>query len=108
MSKKVALILAGLITALAVVFVLGASAIAGAPGQDAAVPATTAGMTVSVSDEPALQAQLNDYQAALEQANTQLQDAYNQIAALQAQSGDEDEHEEREHGGGFFFPFGDD
>ena len=109
MSKQAAFIIAGVITSIAVVLVLGLAGGAtwfnqpasAASNEDPAVCANPADVT-------ALQAQLDDYQAALQQANTQLQAAYDEIATLQTQGRFSGEHEENEHEGGFFNPFDDD
>jgi hypothetical protein len=114
MSKQAALIIAGVITSIAVVLVLGLASgatwfnqlafAAGSEDTTAAGTGTeTAAVCISPADVATLQAQLNDYQAALQQANTQLQAAYDEIARLQTQgrfSGEHEEHE-HEHEGGF-------
>jgi hypothetical protein len=115
MSKKAILIVAGAITSIAVVLVLGlAGGAAWFNGTASAAgtgdPAATAPSAVCVNpaDVAALQAQLNDYQAALQQANTELQAAYDEIAGLQTGGRFFDEREENEHEGGFFNSFEDD
>jgi uncharacterized membrane protein len=115
MSKKAAWIIAGAITSIAMVLVFG---LAGgvtwfsqnAPASGAGDPPAAATATVSVSpaDVTALQAQLADYQAALQQANTQLQAAYDEIAVLQTQGRVSGEYEGNEREGRFFNPFGGD
>ncbi|MFN2292483.1 MAG: hypothetical protein ACK2UC_14925 [Anaerolineae bacterium] len=115
MSKKAALVIAGVITSIAMVLVLGLAGGASWFNQLAsaakAVDPSVTGM-VSVSADPAdvaaMQAQLSAYEAALQQANTQLQAAYNEIAVLQAQGRFSGEQEENEHEGGFFNAFEDD
>jgi Tfp pilus assembly protein FimV len=115
MSKKAALIIAGVITSIVMVIVLGVAGGAGWFNQRASAASTedpTATAPAAVCADPAdvatLQAQLSDYQAALQQANTQLQSAYDEIAALQTQGRFQGEREEDEHGGRFFNPFDDD
>jgi uncharacterized protein HemX len=113
--KKAAFIIAGVITFIVMALVLGLGG--GAPwfdrqaseagAEDPATIASTAAY-VNPADVAALQAQLADYQAALQQANTQLQAAYDEIAALQTQGRFSGEHEENEHSGSFFNPFDDD
>jgi len=72
-------------------------------------PATaTSAECANPADVITLQAQLNDYQATLQQANTQLQAAYDEIARLQTQGRFLGEHEENEHEGRFLNPFEDD
>jgi len=115
MSKKAGLIIAGAITSIVMVLVLGLAGGASwfnqpasaAGDADPAAAATTA-VCADPADVAALQAQLVDYQAALQQANTQLQAAYNEIAGLQAQGRFSGEHEENEHAGRFFNAFEDD
>lgn len=115
MSKKTGMVIAGVITSIVMVLVLGIAGGAGwfsqlASAASAGDPPATA--TVRVSGDPAdaagLQAQLRDYEAALQQANSQLQAAYDEIAVLQAQGRFSGEHEENEHEGGFFNAFEDD
>ena len=115
MSKKAALIIAGAITSIVMVLVLGLAGganwfntNASAAGTTDATATTTDTACVNPADVAALQAQLNDYQTALQQANTQLQDAYNEIAGLQAQGRFSGEQEENEHEGRFFNPFSND
>jgi Tfp pilus assembly protein FimV len=118
MSKKAALIIAGLLTSVVMVLVFGLAGGASWFNQPATAagtedPAATAPAAVSANaaDVAALQAQLLDYQAALQQANTQLQAAYDEIATLQAQgrfAGEREDHEWNEHEGGFFGTFEDD
>lgn len=115
MSKKAALIVAGVITSIVVVLMLGLAGGAewfnqSASAASAEDPAPTASTAVCAdpADVATLQAQLVDYQAALQQANTQLQAAYDEIAALQTQGRFSGEHEEAEHSGRFFNPFDDD
>jgi len=125
MSKKAAFIIAGVITSIVMVLVLGVAGGAhwfdqqasAASAEDPSTTATSAGY-VNPADVAALQVQLADYQAALQEANTQLQAAYDQIAVLQTQgrfsgeheSGEHEsgEHEEDEHGDRFSNPFEDD
>lgn len=114
MSKKATLIIAGVVTSVVMVLVLGLaggaswfSPVTSAADSQTATTSTAAAsdaVCVNPQDAAALQAQLNDYQAALQQANTQLQAAYNEIAQLQAQGRFSGEHEE--HEGTFFNPFG--
>jgi Tfp pilus assembly protein FimV len=115
MPKQAILIIAGVITSIAVVLVLGLAggAIwfnqpASAAGSGDPTATATAALCASPADVTTLQAQLNDYQAALQQANTQLQVAYDEIARLQTQGRFSGEHEENEHEGESFNPFGDD
>ncbi|MEJ2210304.1 MAG: periplasmic heavy metal sensor [Anaerolineae bacterium] len=116
MSKRVTLIIAGVVTALVLVLVLGVAggaswfspATSAAGNQSPSATAAGGAVCLNPQDAAALQAQLNDYQAALQQANTQLQAAYNEIAQLQAQGRFSGEHEEHEHEGTFFNPFGND
>jgi len=115
MSRKAALIVAGVITSM--VMVLGFGMAGGAHWFDQQVstanaedPSATAisAAYVNPADVAALQAQVNDYRAALQEANAQLQAAYDEIAALQAQGRFLGEHEENEHSGRFFSPFDND
>ena len=115
MSKKAAFIIAGVITSIVMVIVLGVAGGAYWFDQPASAagtgdPAATASSTVCANpaDVATLQAQLLDYQTALQQANTQLQAAYDEIAALQTQRSFLSEHEENEHNGRFFSAFDDD
>ena len=114
MSKRVALIIAGVITSIVLVLVLGIAGGASwfgpvtsaANTQSASTTAVNDAVCVAPADVAALQAQLTDYQAALQQANTQLQAAYNEIAGLQAQGRFSGEREDNEGEGRFFNPFG--
>jgi len=115
MSKKVAFIIAGVITSIVMVLVLGLAGGADWFNQPASaasaedLPATaTSAACANPADVTTLQAQLNDYQATLQQANTQLQAAYDEIARLQTQGRFLGEHEEHEHEGNFINPFDDD
>jgi hypothetical protein len=115
MSKKGAFIIAGLITSIVMVLVLGVAGgaywfnqPASAAGTEDPAATVPAAVSATSADVAALQAQLLDYQAALQQANTQLQAAYDEIATLQAQGRFAGEHEEHEHDGTFFAPFEDD
>lgn len=115
MSKKIALLIAGVITSIVMVLALGMAGGASwfnqgasAAGDGDSPAAATTTVSVSPADVAALQVQLADYQAALEQANTQLQAAYDEIAELQAQGRFSHEHEENEHEGRFFNSFDDD
>ena len=115
MSRTTALIIAGVVTAIALVLALGLAGGASLFNQPASaasadgVQTTAAGaLCVNPSDVATLQGQLADYEAALQQANIQLQAAYNEIAALQGQGGFRGEHEGNERGGAFFNPFGND
>jgi hypothetical protein len=115
MSKKAGLVIAGIVTSIVMVLVLGFAGGAGWFNQIASAasagdsPATgVASVSADPADAAALQAQLRDYEAALRQANTQLQTAYDQIAVLQSQGRFSDEHEENEHEGRFFNAFEDD
>jgi hypothetical protein len=115
MSKKAVLIIAGVITSIVMVLVLtlvgGVSwfnRTASAAGTGNPQAAATATVNANPADVAALQAQLADYQAALQQANAQLQAAYNEIAVLQAQGRFAGEHEGNEGEGRFFNPFGGD
>jgi hypothetical protein len=112
MSKKVAFLIAGIVTSLVIVLVLGVAGGANrfSPPASAAntgdpATATSAQQCANPADVATLQAQLNDYQAALQQANAQLQAAYNEITVLQAQGGSSGENEQNEHDGRFFSPF---
>jgi hypothetical protein len=119
MSRKTALIIAGVITSVVMVLVVavagGASwfsqrASAASSGDPASI--SSAALSENPADVAALQAELLDYQAALQQANTQLQAAYDEIAALQTQGRFPGEREEYEHeyeqSGRFFSPFEED
>lgn len=113
MSKKATFLIAGIVTSLVVVLVFGvvggASRLnqpASAAGNTDPTTGTAAPVCANPADVAALQAQLNDYQNALQQANAQLQAAYSEIAALQGQGGSSGEHEQNEHGG-FLSPFPD-
>jgi len=115
MSKKAAFIIAGVITSIVMVLVLGLAGGATWFNQPASAagsgdpPATaTAPVYADPADVAALQAQLADYEAALQQADTQLQAAYDEIAGLQAQGRFSGEHEKNEHAGRVFNPFDDD
>ena len=115
MSKKAAFIIAGVITSIVMVLVLGLAGgaswfdqHASAAGAEDPAATATAAVYVNPADVAALQAQVNDYQAALQEANTQLQAAYDEIAVLQTQGRFSGEHEESEHGGSFFNSFDDD
>jgi hypothetical protein len=115
MSKKAALIIAGAITSIVMVLVLGLAGgaswfnqFASAAGTEDPPATATSAVCADPADVAALQAQLIDYQTALQQANTQLQAAYSEIAGLQAQGGGSGEHEENEHAGRFFNSFEDD
>jgi len=115
MSKKAAFIVAGITTSIVMVLVLGVAGGAHWFNQPASAastedPAATAPAAVCANpaDVATLQAQLIDYEAALQQANTQLQAAYDEIAALQTQGRFWGEHEEDEYSGRFFNPFDDD
>jgi hypothetical protein len=108
MSKNAAIIIAGIITSIVMVLVIGLAGGASWFDQSVSRASTadpTATPTTAVCADPAdvttLQAQLNDYQAALQQANTQLQAAYDEIARLQTQGRFSGENEENEHEGGF-------
>jgi Tfp pilus assembly protein FimV len=114
MSKKAAFIVAGVITSIVMVLVFGVAGGANWFNQPASAastedPAATAPAAACAdpADVATLQAQLIDYQTALQQADTQLQAAYDEIAALQTQGRFLGEHEENEHSGGFFNPFDD-
>jgi hypothetical protein len=115
MSKRAAFIIAGVITSVVMVLVLGLAGganwfnqFASAAGTEDPAATVSAAVCANPADVVALQAQLVDYQAALQQANTQLQAAYDEIAALQTQGRFSVEHEENEHSGRFFNPFEDD
>lgn len=115
MPKKAALISAGVITSIVMVLVLGLAGGAHWFNQPASAagaedpPATAiSAVCADPEDVTILQAQLNDYQVALQQANTQLQAAYDEIARLQTQGRFWGEHEGNEHEGRFFNPFDDD
>jgi hypothetical protein len=115
MSKMTALVIAGVITSVVIVLVLGLAGGRSWFNQSTSVASSEEPVTGASSVECAdpaevtiLQAQLTEYQAALQQANTQLQDAYDEIARLQTQGRFADEHEENEHEGGFFNLFEDD
>jgi Tfp pilus assembly protein FimV len=112
MSRKSAFFIAGIVTTIVMVLVLGVAGIANRFNQVAAAASTgnppaaaPAAVCANPADVATLQGQLNDYQAALQQANAQLQAAYNEIAALQTQGGFSGEHEGNEHNGTFFNPF---
>jgi hypothetical protein len=114
-SKKAAFIIAGVITSIVMVLTLGLigganwfNQPASAAGAEAPATTTTSALCANPADVTTLQTQLDDYQAALQQANTQLQAAYDEIARLQTQGRFLGEHEENEHEGGFFNPFGND
>ena len=113
-SKKVAFIIAGVITSIVMVLVLGLAGganwfnqLASAAGTEAPPATATAADCANPADVATLQALVNDYQAALQQANAQLQDAYDEIAGLQTQGRLSGEHEEDEHGGTDFDAFDD-
>jgi uncharacterized protein HemX len=114
-TKKGAFLIAGVITSIVMMLVLGVAGGASWFSRKAAAASTedlpaveTAVVCANPADVAALQAQLNDYQAALQQANTQLQAAYDEIASLQTQRRFSGEHEDNEHGSRFFRGFGDD
>jgi hypothetical protein len=114
MSKKAAIIIAGVITSVVMVIALGLAGGADWFNQPASAAASgdpstaTSVVCANPADVTTLQAQLNDYQVALQQANMQLQDAYDEIARLQTQGRFSGEREGNEHEGGFFNPFEDD
>lgn len=111
MSKRTAFIIAGVVTSIVMVLVLGVAGGTNWFGQRASAASTgdtTAAGSANPADVAALQAQLNDYQTALQQANAQLQAAYDEIAALQAQGRFSREREEYEQSGRFFNPFDND
>lgn len=115
MSKKAALIIAGVITSIVIVLVFAVagganwfSPRASAAGSGDPAAAASTALSANSADVAALQAQLVDYQAALQQANAQLQAAYDEIATLQAQGRFLRGREENEHSGSFFSPFEDD
>jgi Tfp pilus assembly protein FimV len=110
-NRKAAFFSAGIITSIVMVLVLGLAGGASRLNQVASAAGTagtqtTASSTVCANpaDVATLQAQLNDYQTALQQANAQLQAAYNEISGLQSQGRFPGEHENNEHEG--FNPFG--
>jgi Tfp pilus assembly protein FimV len=115
MSKKAAFIIAGIITSIVMVVVLGLAGganwfnqRASAAGTENPPAAATGAVCATPADEATLQAQVSDYQAALQEANAQLQAAYDEIAALQTQgrfSGEQAENEQRDRS---FNPSGDD
>jgi uncharacterized protein HemX len=114
MSKKVAFIIAGVITSIVMVLALGLTGSANwlnrpasAASAEASVTTATTTQCTNPEDLTTLQTQLNDYQVALQEANTQLQAAYDEIARLQTQGRFMGEHEENEHEGGFFHLFDD-
>jgi Tfp pilus assembly protein FimV len=109
-TKRGAFLIAGVITATVMVLVLGVASRAGWFSQRASAAGTadppaaaTDVVCVDPVDLAALQAQVKDYQAALQQANTQLQAAYDEIAALQTQRRFSGEREGNEHGFGSFY-----
>jgi Tfp pilus assembly protein FimV len=113
-TKRGALLLAGVITSVVLVLVLGVASRAGWFSQRASAasvedPQATATDVVCVdpANLAALQAQLQDYQTALQQANAQLQAAYDQIAALQTRGRFSGEREGNEHGFGSYYGFDD-
>jgi uncharacterized protein HemX len=111
MSRKAAVIIAGGVTTIVMVLVLGLGGFAtrlNRPSSAASSnsPQGTAAVCVNPSDVATLQSELKDYQSALQQANAQLQAAYQEIMNLQAQRRFGGENEENE--GGFFNPFGGD
>jgi hypothetical protein len=124
MSRKAVVIIAGVITSIVMVLALGltgsanwfnrpasaTSAEASAASAEASVTTATTATTAQCAnpeDLTALQTQLNDYQVALQQANTQLQAAYDEIARLQTQGRFMGEHEDNENEGEFFHLFDD-
>jgi Tfp pilus assembly protein FimV len=114
-TKRAAFLLAGVITSAVLVLALGVASRAGWFSQPAAAAETTdppAAATdvvcVDPADLAALQGQVKDYQAALQQANTQLQAAYDEIAALQTRGRFSGEREANEHGSGSYYGFDDD
>ena len=115
MSKRAALIIAGVITSMVMVLMLGLARgangfnqLASAAGAETPPATATAAAYASPADVATLQAQVNDYRAALKQANTLLQAAYDEIARLQTQGRFSGEYEENEHGSTFFNGFEDD
>ena len=115
MSKKAAFIVAGIVTSIVMVLVLGVAGgahwfnqLASAASTEDPASAASVAVCADPADVTTLQAQLVDYQAALQQANTQLQAAYDEIAALQTQGRFRGEYEGDEQGGRFFNPFDDD
>jgi Tfp pilus assembly protein FimV len=112
MSRKTLFFIAGIVTTIVMVLVLGVVSTAGRLNQPVAAtstadPAATpaAGQVcANPSDVANLQAQVQAYQTALQQANDQLQAAYQEIAALQSQGGFQRGGDDN---GGFFNPFGD-
>ncbi len=110
MSKKAAFLIAGVITSILMALVLGVAGgsvwfhqPASAAGTGDADAAASAIVCATPADVITLQAQLVDYQTALQQANMQLQAAYDEIAALQTQGRFWGEHEENEYDGRFFY-----
>jgi peptidoglycan hydrolase CwlO-like protein len=115
MSKKAAFLIAGIVTSIVMVLVVGVAYGAIRFNQPAAAAATqdppataTSAVCANPADVTALQAQLSDYQAALQQANTQLQAAYDEITALQSQGTYSRGYDGEEHSGRYTNPFGDD
>jgi len=114
-TKRGAFLLAGVITSVVMVLVLGVASRAGWFSQRASAagtedpPAAAADVVcVDSADLAALQAQVQDYHAALQQANTQLQAAYDEIAALQTRGRFSGERESNEHGFGSYYGYDDD
>lgn len=117
MKTKMALIVAGAVTAFVIVLVIGMLGGAGwfAQSVSAASASDPASVTGSTSTDVAtLQQEVATYQQELQQANTQLQAAYNEIATLQSElasgSGSNNRRfrgdDQNEQQGGFFNPFG--
>jgi hypothetical protein len=112
MSRKAAVIIAGGVTTVVMVLVFGLGGFAtrlNGPSSAASSndpQGTAAAVCANPSDVAALQSELKDYQSALQQANTQLQAAYDEITRLQSQGRFSGENEQNE--GGFFNPFGGD
>lgn len=115
MTKRGAFLLAGVITSIVMVLVLGVASRAGWFSQPASAAGTqdppaaaTDVVCVDPADLATLQAQVQDYQAALQQANAQLQAAYDRVAALQTRGRFSGEREGNKRGFGSYYGFDDD
>jgi uncharacterized protein HemX len=110
MSRKSAVIIAGSVTTIVMVLVLGLGGFAArlnrpssAASSNSPQGTATSAVCVNPSDVATLQNEIKDYQSALQQANAQLQAAYDEITRLQNQRRFGGESEQNE--GGFFNPF---
>ena len=94
MRRKTALLISGIVTAFAMVLVLGllsasardAQAAQQAPAPSEVVPASDPAGTATADQVASLQAEVDQYKTALNQAYSDLQAAYSQIQQLQAQT----------------------